>query len=699
MQGKVDFLVGSAAIAMMLFLGGLTAQAQPAQDVAQSGRGSYTDDLQRSTQIFAFQQAAPSGPARGQEIYYYRCWTCHNSFTNAAGSPAPMLEGLFERDTLPMSGATVNDENVAQKIRDGGSLMPGFKYTMSDDDIADIVAYLKSGECCIASVEVNLPANPDYTASPDDTMRFDYRGNLYGGPTGIVRSAAGDPLEGIMVQLIAKQNNIRTTVYSNELGAYEFPRLPTGDYTLRIARPLRWQPYRRDELATDGALELEEIVLEQVTQDELLPPTMDIKGQISGAEWLMNLPGTMEEKRTLANNCNWCHSYQQIFRARFDENGWRNVVDRMSHYKGSTMTYRNPRGRMTPETEELLVQWLAKVRGPNSEDPTFKVMPSPTGPATELIVTEYELPRLYLATHDVAQDSDDQLWYSPHRGPRIGRLDPATGLTREYFLPVDEGCVPGTHWLTYTNKNEIWTSQNWTHTLTRIDPDTGALHVIRPPVRLMDDGTPRECNRPMGGNWAVAPDGYIWKIRNGEVTKTDPETGEYVQTWPVRNVDSTYGTDVSADGRFIGGGAWGYDWVIMLDLKTNEVVERLSGTPRQGPGRSAFDPFDNLWSGGKGGALTRLDPNTHVLKEFVAPLLYYGAFYEANADKNGEIWAGAVQTGRYSRLDPKTENWITYVLPEPYSHNRKRWIDDSTDPVSLWYVDHNGYLVHLQPRQ
>ena len=699
MQRKIDFLTGLAVFVMALSAGGAAAQTDASQDVAGSGRGTYTDDLQRSTQVYTFQQAAPSGPARGQEIYYYRCWTCHNSYTNAAGSPAPMLEGLYERSNLILSGAPVNDENVAQKIREGGPLMPGFQHTMSDDDIADIVAYLKSGECCIASVDVNLPANPRYNSSVDDSMAFDYRGNLDGGPTGIVRSEAGDPLEGIMVQLIAMQNNIRTTVYSNELGGYEFPQLPTGDYTLRIARPLRWKPYRRDELAIDGAPDLEEIVLEPVTLDELLPPTMDIKGQISGAEWLMNLPGTMEEKRTLANNCNWCHSYRQIFRARFDENGWRNVVDRMSHYQGSTLVNRNPRGRMTPETEEMLVQWLARVRGPDSEDPKFKVMPYPTGPATQVIVTEYELPRLYLAPHDVAQAADDQLWYSPHRGPRIGRLDPATGITGEVYLPVEEGCIPGTHWITVVNDNEIWSSQNWTHTLTRIDPETEELHMIRPPARLMDDGTPRECNRPMGGNWAVAPDGYIWKIRNGLVTKTDPETGQYVETWPVQNVASTYGTDISADGRFIGGGAWGFDWVIMFDTETNEVIERRSSYPRQGPGRSAFDSLNNLWSGGKGGALTRLDAETRVLKEFVAPLLYYGAFYEANADKNGEIWAGAVQTGRYVRLDPKTEYWITYVLPEPYSHNRKSWIDDSTDPISLWYVDHNNYLVHIQPRQ
>ena len=58
-----------------------------------------------------------------------------------------------------------------------------------------------------------------------------------GGPRGLVRSTAGVPLEGILVQLIAP-NAVRTTVYSNEEGRYEFPRLPAGSYTLRIARPL-----------------------------------------------------------------------------------------------------------------------------------------------------------------------------------------------------------------------------------------------------------------------------------------------------------------------------------------------------------------------------------------------------------------------------------------------------------------------------
>ncbi len=699
MQRGVGNLAGVVLVGVFLYGGGSAEQASSSRHEVDAGRAVYTDELQRSTRVFTFQQAAPEGPARGQEIYYYSCWMCHNSYTVAAGTPAPLLEDLHDRSSMMMSGKPVTDANIADKIRNGGALMPAFRHHLSDADIADLVSYIGSGECCLASGEVNLPANPWYIASKDDGMKFDYRGNLDGGPTGKVRSIDAVPLEGIMVQLIASDNNIRTTVYSNEAGEYEFPTLPTGKYTLRIARPLRWQPYRRNAVQIDGAKQLDEIVLQRVTDGELLPPTPDIIGQISGAEWLFNLPGSMEEKRVFVKNCNWCHSYQQVFRARFDEHGWRQVVDRMSHYQGSTLTYRNSSGRMEPQQEEMLVKWLARVRGPESKDPHFKVMPYPTGPATEVIVTEYELPRLYLATHDVAQDADDYLWYSPHRGPRIGKLDPATGVTQEHNIPVPDGCIPGTHWITVTNDNMVWGSQNWAHLLTRIDPRTGEIHQIRPPPRLLPDGTPRPCNMSMGGNWAVAPDGYIWKIRMGMVVKIDPETGEYVETWPVKNVRSTYGTDVTDDNKFVGGGAWGEDWMIMLDIEKGEVVERLSSYPNQGPGRSAFDSMNNLWSGGKGGALVRLESSTHRLKEFVAPLLYYGSFYEANPDKNGEVWAGAVQTGRYSRLDPKTERWINYVLPEPYSHNRKSWIDNSTDPVSLWYVDHNSYLVHIQPRQ
>jgi streptogramin lyase len=55
-------------------------------------------------------------------------------------------------------------------------------------------------------------------------------------------------------------------------------------------------------------------------------------------------------------------------------------------------------------------------------------------------------------------------------------------------------------------------------------------------------------------------------------------------------------------------------------------------------------------------------------------------FCECLPDKNGEIWAG-----RFVRFNPKTDRWTEYVLPEPVSYGRRTRIDNSTDPVTVWY--------------
>jgi hypothetical protein len=70
---------------------------------------------------------------------------------------------------------------------------------------------------------------------------------------------------------------------------------------------------------------------------------------------------------------------------------------------------------------------------------------------------------------------------------------------------------------------------------------------------------------------------------------------------------------------------------------------------------------------------------------------------QRGAQRGEEIWAAALHSGRSFRFNPRTERWIDYMLPEPYSHDRRTWIDNSTTPVTVWYVDHNGYVVRLQP--
>src|SRR5258708_19029516 len=158
-----------------------------------------------------------------------------------------------------------------------------------------------------------------------------------GGPQGVVKSAKGELLEGIMVQLIAKKNAVRTTVYSNADGRYAFPVLEAGTYALRIARPREFHPFVKEGVDIKGATPLADIVLDYVTDQDTLPPLADIMAQMTGSEWLLSLSGTGAEKKLLTNNCNWCHSYQQIFRNRYDEERWRTTVYRMVHGAASPL--------------------------------------------------------------------------------------------------------------------------------------------------------------------------------------------------------------------------------------------------------------------------------------------------------------------------------------------------------------------------
>ena len=150
-----------------------------------------TDDLQRSLLLDTYRIVADSGAGRGEVLYFYKCWMCHNQYTKSA----PLLKDLYQHKTL-VGGAPVNDDTVTAKIKDGGPAMPAFKPSLSDADIADLRAYFHSGKCCVEGE--NPPANPFYRA---ETHKWPVQSGLTGGATGVVRIKSGDSPEGVGVQL------------------------------------------------------------------------------------------------------------------------------------------------------------------------------------------------------------------------------------------------------------------------------------------------------------------------------------------------------------------------------------------------------------------------------------------------------------------------------------------------------------------
>src|ERR1700674_716962 len=177
-----------------LAIRGAHAQVPAAQ--AHTPQSVTSNDLQRSVEVYGYNAAAASGATRGEVIYYYKCWNCHNDYTRAAGSPAPALKDIFKR-TMLVTGDPVSDATVAKQIRNGSPQMPAFGTALKDADIADLLAYLHNG-CCYE--ETKPPVNPWYRATVQNSPAVPDRGNLRGGPSGTVRAAGGDRLEGIMVQ-------------------------------------------------------------------------------------------------------------------------------------------------------------------------------------------------------------------------------------------------------------------------------------------------------------------------------------------------------------------------------------------------------------------------------------------------------------------------------------------------------------------
>ena len=140
--------------ALAVVQGALAQTQQPA-----AGQAPARDPYQRSSDIYRYETAGKSGPVRGEAIYYYKCWICHNQLTTTGG---PHLKGLFGRQTLASNGQPVNDQTVREKIRTGGPRMPAFNATLPDADLADLISYLKDSKCCFEGDEP--PPNPRYRA-------------------------------------------------------------------------------------------------------------------------------------------------------------------------------------------------------------------------------------------------------------------------------------------------------------------------------------------------------------------------------------------------------------------------------------------------------------------------------------------------------------------------------------------------------
>jgi mono/diheme cytochrome c family protein len=71
------------------------------------------------------------------------CIQCHHTDSRETKF-GPGLEGLFERETLPVSGRPVTEENLIRQMEDPYGSMPSFEEELSREEMRLIVDHLET---------------------------------------------------------------------------------------------------------------------------------------------------------------------------------------------------------------------------------------------------------------------------------------------------------------------------------------------------------------------------------------------------------------------------------------------------------------------------------------------------------------------------------------------------------------------------
>jgi mono/diheme cytochrome c family protein len=81
--------------------------------------------------------------AKGKEVFDQKCSICHFADSDAR-KIGPGLKGISKRGTFTVNNNKVTDATLKTWIENGDSLMPPFKDALDDQQIKDVIAYVKT---------------------------------------------------------------------------------------------------------------------------------------------------------------------------------------------------------------------------------------------------------------------------------------------------------------------------------------------------------------------------------------------------------------------------------------------------------------------------------------------------------------------------------------------------------------------------
>jgi streptogramin lyase len=518
--------------------------------------------------------------------------------------------------------------------------------------------------------------------------------------TGQVTSNEEGAMEGVLVS--AKKGTITITVVSDAQGRYSFPasKLAPGQYTLSI----RAIGYDLDNSKTV------EVGPRTTTHNLTLRKTEDLAAQMSNGEWLHSIPGTNQQKGILLG-CVGCHTLERAMRSQHDAETFINVtLPRMQGYVNQSIV-QNPqlrrgerlmeeRGDQRVQVFRTAAEYLASINRSKNGQWNFdlKMLPRPKGRATQVIYTEYDLPRDTISPHDVILDANGIAWYSSFGEQFVGQLDPKTGDVKEYPIPLHKPDFPkGTLAIRADREGNLWLGNMYQASIVKFDPRTEQFQTWPMPKEYNIDASQVNMVRPESSH----VDGKVWSQNNGfaAVHRLDLATGR-IETWePFKTSKTPHNIyDVIPDSKNnVYFTDFRHQHIGRIDAKTGEIKLFEAPTPRSAPRRGYMDAQDRLWFGMyRADRIGMFDTRSETFKEWVMPTKWASP-YDVQLDRNEEAWTGSMITDQVTRVNTKTDEMVEYLLPRT-TNIRRVYVDNTTNPVTFWVgSNHGASIIKLEP--
>ncbi len=550
---------------------------------------------------------------------------------------------------------------------------------------------------CQEAAEVATPQEPVAEATIVPTVQL--------GPsalTGVVSSEQEGTMGGVLVSAKMEGSTIKTTVVTGPDGRYAFPasRLEPGNYTIEI-RAIGYNlrgPRKVDVADGDGTI-----------ADITLRPTGNLAAQLTNAEWLMSVPGAQNHKAMLGG-CLGCHRLSVITGSMHKAEDFARLIPMMgTYYPGSRPGRKQilppgPRGNRGIQDPQIIAAASAYLETVNLSQTgkyeyELQTLPRPTGRATNVIVTTYDLPRPEAAPHD-AVVVNGKVYYSDFGSMYVGELDPITGEVTDYEIPVLKPSAPkGTLGLHPDADGNLWIALMYQGGLAKFDTTTKEITMYPLPMEWQTGSTQESMVSPK--NWHI--DGKVWTNDQGDHTflRLDVATGEYEKLPPLRdqNGDALRAYEIPSDPQ---NNLWGLEYggagskIGRVDAITGELTTFPSPWGRVRARRGQFDNDGILWFAEFGAnAIGRFDPATEVFTEWEVPTPWTQPYDAVKSEKTGEVWTASMSTDRITRFNPETDEFVDYLLPD-YTNVRRVFVDDATD--SFWVgANHRPALIRVEP--